>query len=271
MPEGHTIHRLARDLKPLLVGRPLGASSPQGRFDDGAAVLDGRVLRRIEPYGKHLFFDFEGGVLVHVHLGLYGKFTVQRHVDAPPAPPRGAVRLRLDTGAVTVDLNGPTDCSLVTRADRRAILARLGPDPIRPNADGTAALARIARSRAPIGTLLLDQAVIAGVGNVFRAEALFVTGINPHRAGLDLAGVEADALWTTITAMLRQGVRDGRIVTVDPAEVGFPSRRRVPRGEATYVYKRAHCLRCGSPISTVTLAARTCYFCAVDQPLPASP
>lgn len=71
--------------------------------------------------------------------------------------------------------------------------------------------------------------------------------------------------------MLRRGVRDGRIVTVDPAELGTRARSRIPRREATYVYKRAHCLRCGSTIQTITLAARACYFCPVDQPLALAP
>ena len=91
MPEGHTIHRLAKDHTPLLVGHPVALASPQGRFATGAEMLTGRVVRRIDPYGKHLFYDFEGGLLLHVHLGLYGKW--QGGVGPPPEP-RGALRLR---------------------------------------------------------------------------------------------------------------------------------------------------------------------------------
>ena len=82
MPEGHTIHRLAREHAPLLTGRPVSMSSPQGRFAEGAQLLSGRLLERVDPYGKHLFYAFSGDLLLHVHLGLYGSFT--RGSGAPP-------------------------------------------------------------------------------------------------------------------------------------------------------------------------------------------
>ena len=88
MPEGHTIHRLARDHTPLLVGRTVTASSPQGRFAQGAALLDGRRVERIDPYGKHLFYVFEGDALLHVHLGLYGSWTTSGlRAPSPPTIP----------------------------------------------------------------------------------------------------------------------------------------------------------------------------------------
>ena len=142
MPEGHTIHRLARDHRPLLVNRPVRATSPQGRFATGAEMLDGRVVEGVEPYGKHLFYVFEGDVLLHVHLGLYGSW-----VAAPlPAPePKGALRLRLTTGESWLDLRGPTACELFTPDDRDRVLARLGPDPLHKGADPDPAWRRICR------------------------------------------------------------------------------------------------------------------------------
>ena len=107
MPEGHTIHRLARDHRPLLVDRPVAASSPQGRFATGAEMLTGRVVEAVEPYGKHLFYVFEGDVLLHVHLGLYGSWVSGKQ---PPPEPRGALRLRLTTEDHWLDLRGPTGC-----------------------------------------------------------------------------------------------------------------------------------------------------------------
>src|SRR5215213_9077093 len=154
MPEGHTIHRLARLQTPLLAGHRVRVSSPQGRFAAGAAAVDGRTLARIEPYGKHLFYWFEGveapPVAVHVHLGLYGRYRVSQHDGDPPAPV-GAVRMRLSVPGTTIDLSGPSDCSLVDRGQHDVILARLGPDPIRRDARAERALARIGRSAAPIG------------------------------------------------------------------------------------------------------------------------
>jgi endonuclease VIII len=264
MPEGHTIHRIARDHGRLLAGRRLAVSSPQGRFE-AAALLDGRRLLGIEPCGKHLFYDWGDGQLVHVHLGLFGKYRVHRHGDAGPPEAVGAVRMRLSSAEVTVDLAGPTACHLVSPGDRDRILDRLGPDPLRPDADPKAFVERVVRSRAPVGGLLLDQSVVSGIGNVYRAEALFVHGIHPTRPGRTLDRAEAGALWDTLATMLRQGVADGRILTVTRAELGKP-RSRATRSEATYAYKQVRCRRCGTAIERFVLAARTCYACPTCQP-----
>lgn len=259
MPEGHTIHRIARDHRPILAGRVVSATSPQGRFDAGAARIDGCRLEGIEAYGKHLFYRWDDASVLHVHLGLFGKFRISRGAE-PPAP-GGAVRLRLRTEEAALDLSGPTDCSVGTEDDRDRIVARLGPDPLRSDADPERFHRRVARSRAPIGGLLLDQAVIAGVGNVYRAEALFVCGIDPRRPGHDVSAPERGALWDTITSMLRAGVRANRIVTVDRAELGLAPGARHRRGETTYAYKRRVCLRCANDISWFPLANRPCYAC----------
>jgi formamidopyrimidine-DNA glycosylase len=95
---------------------------------------------------------------------------------------------------------------------------------------------------------------------------LFVAGIHPLRPGRECAPEELDALWSIVQGMLRQGVKDGRIVTVDRAELGLAPNARIPRSEATYAYKRARCLRCGDLIQRITIANRTCYFCPTDQP-----
>ncbi len=161
MPEGHTIHRVARDHSKRYVGQSLTVMSPQGRFRAGARQLDGATLEQVEAYGKHLFYRWEGERLVHIHLGLYGKFRNHR---CPPPEPRGAVRLRVIGEGHAFDLNGPTACELISPVQRDKILARLGADPLRKVADVEAAWQRINHSRAAIGKLLLDQSVIAGVG-----------------------------------------------------------------------------------------------------------
>lgn len=264
MPEGHTIHRIAKDHTPLLVGMPVRVSSPQGRFEADAARIDGLVLENLEAYGKHLFYWWSNGEVGHVHLGLFGKFRVAKGPDAPD--PVGIVRMRLRTELATIDLAGPTDCTIGTRDDRTAILARLGPDPLRRDAKPDIAIERMAKSKQPLGALLLDQKVLAGIGNVYRAEALFVNGIHPSRPGNATDRVELQALWSTMVAMLRKGVKDNRIITVDPREVDLPKGRLLRRGEATYVYHRDRCLRCDTPVQTVALAGRPCYFCPTCQP-----
>jgi endonuclease-8 len=263
MPEGHTIHRIARDHAPLLVGAPVSVSSPQGRFAAGAALLDGALLERIEPYGKHLFYWWDNGLVGHVHLGLFGKFRV---TPGPVAPaPVGEVRMRMSTHHGTVDLAGPTDCSVGTIDDRDGIVARLGPDPLRRDAKRQLAIDRMQRSAQAVGTLLLDQRVLAGVGNVYRAEALFVNGIHPERPGRACTAEELGALWDTVRDMLRKGVRDNRIVTIDRRRYPIPA-GRARRGDTTYVYHREHCLRCGTPVATVRLGGRACYYCPSCQP-----
>jgi formamidopyrimidine-DNA glycosylase len=264
VPEGHTIHRLARRHTALLVGRPVRATSPQGRFEDGAQRLDGRVVQRIEAYGKHLFYRFDGDVRLHVHLGLYGGWTV----GAVPAPePRGALRLRLLAGQAWLDLRGPTACELWTPADQHALVARLGPDPLRRDADPALAWARVSRSRTAIGALLMDQSVLAGVGNVYRAEALFRAGLTPFRPGRDVPGAVWDGIWTDLVVLLRAGVRAGHIVTTARED---RDRRSGPArlGDRFYVYRRAGlpCRRCGTEVRTQVMVARNLYWCPVCQP-----
>lgn len=257
VPEGHTIHRLARDLGTDLAGRPVRVTSPQGRFADGAAALDGKVLLRTEAWGKHLLLWWRGGVGVHVHLGLFGRF---RRRPSPPPEPRGAVRMRLEAAEHTWDLSGPTVCALVGRRDRDALVARLGPDPLRDDADAKTFVAHLRASGRAVGAFLLDQSAVAGVGNVYRAEALFVTRIHPLRPGASLSAAEARSLWRTLVRQLADGVRLGRIVTIDPHRGGA-------QRERLWIYKRTSCRRCRGAVDTLMVAARRTWACPRCQPL----
>jgi len=267
MPEGHTIHRIARDHGKLLTGRPIRVSSPQGRFAADAERIDGATLDRIEAYGKHLFYWWSTGEIGHVHLGLFGKYRV---ITGEPPEPKGALRMRLQTivdgEPVTIDLRGPTACSVAPPDERAAIIARLGPDPLRRDAHPERAITKLTASRRATGDLLLDQSVIAGLGNIYRAEILFLHGIHPERPGRDCTVDEAASMWDMSVGMLRAGFKANRIVTVDRDEIGWPRGRRISRDEATYVYERAVCVRCGDDIRTVEVANRTCYYCPTDQP-----
>ncbi len=158
MPEGHTLHRLARDLTAAFGGRRVAVSSPQGRFAESAALVDGSVLLGAEAAGKHLFCELEGDHVVHVHLGLIGSFDVHAGVMDVPVPV-GQVRLRLATPDAYADLRGAIVCELVTPRARDEVVARLGPDPLRADADPARAWSRVSRSQRPVGDLLLDQEV----------------------------------------------------------------------------------------------------------------
>ncbi|WP_040490940.1 Fpg/Nei family DNA glycosylase [Ilumatobacter nonamiensis] len=264
MPEGHTIHRIARDHSKLLTGRPVHVWSPQGPFAPDAARVDGATLERIEPYGKHLFYHWSTGEIGHVHLGLFGKFKVFTDDDRPQ--PQGAIRMRLESDSATIDLSGPTACTIDDPSVRTGILARLGPDPIMRRANPQQMYDKISKSRRGIGDLLMDQSVVAGIGNVYRAEVLFACGIHPLRPGTDLDPAELELLWTTITRMLRRGVKDNRIVTMTRADSDVPRNRPIPRADATYAYKRDHCVRCGTEIQHLDIANRTSYHCPTCQP-----
>ena len=253
MPEGHTIHRLARHHRLALAGQRLAVSSPQGRFD--ADEVDGAVLEGTDAWGKHLFYEFEGERFVHVHLGIYGTFTEQ---PLPLPAPRPTTRMRLVGDTVAYDLVGPTTCRVVGPAERDAVVARLGPDPLRRDADPERAFRTLQRRRTPIGQALLDQTVVAGIGNVFRAEVLFVHGIHPLRPATAIDRPTWDELWATLVRMLQAGVRAGRIVTVPRAEQHG--------GMTRYVYRNEHCLRCGTPVQRWDLAGRWAYACPRCQP-----
>jgi endonuclease VIII len=270
VPEGHTIHRLALDHTKDLVGEALTVTSPQGRMADGAALVSGIPLKRVDPYGKHLFYLFgspkpDRATTIHVHLGLFGKFTRFR---TPAAVPRDTTRLRMAGSKWTVDLVGPTDCRIVTPDEEAVIRKRLGPDPLRDDADPQVAFERLRKRRIPIGEALLDQKVMAGVGNVYRAEALFVHGIHPSRPANEVTSWEFDALWITIVAMLRQGVKDKRIITVadDELDVFGTPRKKLRGKEAVYVYKKDRCLRCETEIDRWDMAGRWAYACPACQP-----
>jgi len=262
VPEGHTIHRLALDHVGLFGGHPVAASSPQGRFDAGAALIDGRVLTGTDAWGKHLFHDYDG-TLLHVHLGLYGSFR-QGHGAAPA--PRGAIRLRLVSDRAWAELRGATTCEVLTVDDQSRLLLRLGPDPLRPKADAEQVRSRLARSRAPLAAALMDQTVLAGVGNAYRAEILFRHRLDPFAPASTLSQPDFDLLWNDLVTLMRAGVKANRIVTT------LREHRDSPRGPASdadryYVYRRAAlpCRVCGTPVAVTEVATRRLYWCPTCQ------
>ena len=262
MPEGHTLHRLARLHQRRYAGSPVRLSSPQGRFAD-AALLDGLEFRRASAWGKHLFHHYEGGPIVHVHLGLYGTFTEK---PAPMPEPRGQVRMRIVGTGYGTDLRGPTACEVLDEGQVSAILARLGPDPLRSDADPAPAWVRISKSRRAIGALLMDQSVLAGVGNVYRSELLFRHGIDPYRPGREVDRGEFDAAWADLVELMKVGVRRGRIIVVRPEhDHGAPAYG--PKRPRTYVYRRTGepCRLCGTPIRTAGMEGRNLFWCPVCQ------
>lgn len=265
MPEGHVLHRLADELTAGFGGRQVRVSSPQGRFAEEALLLDETVLQRARARGKHLFIDFAQERVVHVHLGLIGTMVV-----GPPRPIVGQVRLRLATEDTVADLRGPQGCRLTDPGHRTALLARLGPDPLDPGAEPAHLLDRVARDQRPVAVVLLDQSVLSGVGNVYRAEVLFRLGIDPLTPASALSSADWSAIWRDLVALMAEGKRLGRIDTVRPEHapgaMGRPARRDDHGGEV-YVYRRSDlpCLVCGTPVRKRELAGRNLFWCPACQ------
>lgn len=272
MPEGHVIHRLARMLNEQFAGKTVAVSSPQGVFAGPAAALDGHELTRAHAWGKHLFIDFAGGLehVVHIHLGLIGQF---RFSAAGPEPLPGVVRLEISDGDRRAHLHGPQWCRLITDAETDAAVARLGADPLQPaGADRWESIAaKVQRSRRTVASLLMDQSLFAGVGNIYRAEVLFLHHIEPHTRGCDLDAATWQNIWDELRELMAAGERTGRIDTVredhTPAAMGRPPRKDDHGGEV-YVYRREglDCHVCQHPITAEVLEGRNLFWCPSCQP-----
>ena len=263
MPEGHTIHRLAREHNKLFGRRAVQAVSPQGKFTAGAGLIDGLTLELAEAHGKHLFHRYEPDLFLHVHLGLFGKW---RHGEGQAPAPVGQVRLVLQSEDTWGQLRGPTTCQVLDRLGRALILARLGPDPLRADADPELAWLRLSRSRVSIAALLMAQDVVSGIGNVYRAELLFRHRVPPLLPGRELDHGVWQEMWSDLSTLMRAGVRSGRIVTTEPAD-RFRRSGRASREDSHYVYRRHDlpCRICGTPVARAELAARNLYWCPVCQ------
>ncbi|GAA2918508.1 endonuclease-8 [Microbacterium keratanolyticum] len=330
MPEGHSVHRIARQFARNFVGKPVQASSPQGRFAEGAAVLNERTVEQVQAVGKQMFLEVEGDVWLRVHLGLYGAWdfsgeilvdptiaaangrmgqTNQRgtivddeilddagenslasigaprktrvHVrmseqttglqddDTWPPPVVGQVRLRLLTDITCADLRGPTACVLQTPEEMLASVAKLGPDPLVGDpAEGEERFVRaVAKKGTPIALLLMDQAVVSGIGNVYRAEMLFRARLNPHMPGKAVPQSVVREMWRDWVRLLSIGVETGQMMTMDDLNPDEYRAAMAHRDDRHWVYHRAGlpCRVCGTEIALEEIGARKLYWCPSCQ------
>lgn len=336
MPEGHSVHRIARQFALHYVGRTVAASSPQGRFAAGAAAIDGRVMTDARAVGKQMFLEFDNGLWLRVHLGIYGAWdfsgditadatiasaqgrmgqTNQRGTTVPssasgtvvgehedslssigaprrtrlrmaeqetlrqaqgaeaaetfPPEPIGAVRVRLLTDATCADLRGPTACDVLTPDEVQAVVAKLGPDPLVDS--GRKAEDRftstVLAKPTPICLLLMDQSVVAGIGNVYRAEMLFRARLNPHIPGRDLSEETVRALWKDWAKLLKIGVKTGQMMTMDGLSKSAYNGAMASRADRHWVYHRAGlpCRVCGTAILLEEIGGRKLYWCPSCQ------
>jgi formamidopyrimidine-DNA glycosylase len=323
VPEGHSVHRIARQFERNFVGETVSVSSPQGRFADGAAVIDGRVMTRAMAVGKQMFLEFEGDLWLRVHLGLYGAWdfagdilvdptiasangrmgqTNQRGTDpiyddagenslasigAPrktrvhvrmseqtrgladddaawPPPVVGQVRARLLTEQTCADLRGPTACAVETPTEMQKVLARLGPDPLvgDPVENEQRFVEAVGRRNVAIGQLLMDQSVVSGIGNVYRAEMLFRAGIDPHTPGKVIPEELVRGMWRDWVELLRIGVETGQMMTMDGLTGEAWRNAMASRDDRHWVYHRAGlpCRVCGTEILLEEMQSRKLYW-----------
>jgi endonuclease VIII len=351
MPEGHSVHRIARQFDRNFVGRAVAASSPQGRFVEGAEIISGRTATSVRAVGKQMFLEFDDALWLRIHLGMYGAWdfagevmvdptiasangrrahaprgsarrdsgersgrgegqTNQRgtalempvrdaagedsltsigaprrarvHVrmseqttgladegDAWPPPVVGQVRLRLLTDVTCADLRGPTACELQTPDEVAATIARLGPDPLVDDisAGGEQFTAVVGRKPTPIGQLLMDQSVVSGIGNVYRAELLFRARQNPHTPGRDVREDVVRELWRDWVDLLAIGVETGQMMTMDDLDPDAYRAAMAHRDDRHWVYHRAGlpCRVCGTAIVVEEMATRKLYWCPKCQ------
>jgi endonuclease-8 len=298
MPEGNEVHRWAERHTRAFVGKKMHVESPNGRTPD-AVVLEGRKLERVMAKGKHLGYVFGKDRILHVHLGRYGDWT---EGQMPLAEVKGALRLRMwpvgakarkdaqgpsarhawysnDDGTNStapeevdwLELRGASDCSVWTEEQWAALLERLGPDPLGDSSkdgdDPQPAFEKIGSARTPIGVLLMQQDVLAGIGNIYRAELLFRARLSPFVEGREVPLKTVKAIWKDAVPLLKAGMVDRRIVTTRARD--RPTKKTgVPlKEEVHYVYRRhgKPCFVCGTKVLRKDVAGRTLYWCPVCQ------
>src|SRR5690606_1327454 len=186
-----------------------------------------------------------------------------------PPPVVGQVRLRLLNETTCADLRGPTACALQTPDEMLATVAKLGPDPLVDDpAEGEERFVRIVRRKpTPIALLLMDQAVVSGIGNVYRAEMLYRARLNPHTPGRDVPEETVRELWRDWVRLLAIGVETGQMMTMDDLSPEQYRAAMASRDDRHWVYHRAGlpCRVCGTEIALEEIGARKLYWCPSCQ------
>ena len=252
MAEGDTILRAARRIEEAIGRQRIGAEAPNPRGRAaGIERLDGSGLDGVETHGKHLLLRF-GDLTLHSHLGMSGSWHVYRRGERWRKPRRSAwAVLRGDTSEA-VQFGGPTLKVVPAAAARRnPQLARLGPDILASELDPEVVVRSLRVSGGlALGDALLDQALVAGIGNIFKSEACFAARLDPWRPVADLSDEQLERVVRAAHELMRDAVDHGR--------------------QARAVYRRAGrpCLACGTPIRSRGQgdANRTTYWCPGCQP-----
>jgi endonuclease-8 len=278
MPEGDTIFRAARTLHRALAGKPVtGFESvlpPLNRIHEDAPVT-GRTIERVSSAGKHLLIHFSGDLVLRTHMRMNGSWHIYRAGERWQRPRRD-MRIVLSTAdfeavGFTIPVAEFIDGA---RLSKHADLRKLGPDVLSDTFD-TAKVVENLRSRptAQIAEALLNQRVLAGLGNVYKSEVLFMSGVNPFVQVKDLTDAQLSSVVETARRTLKVNVSEGLELMTTYGGLRRTTHRGAPT-ERLWVYGRAGlpCRRCGTSISVRKqgIDARLTYWCAQCQPRPSA-
>lgn len=278
MPEGDTIFRAARAMHRALAGHEVT------RFETAYAHLDrvnvdtpilGRTVTSVEAAGKHHLIAFSGDLILRTHMRMHGSWHLYRHGEKWWRSPR-SMRIRLDTAEwVAVAFAVPV-AEFITRKGLATTdaVAKLGPALLGRDFDRDEAVRRLmATEHQPIALSLLDQRVVAGIGNVYKSEVLFLSGVNPYTPASAIDKVTLERMLDVARALLLANVHDGTSAQIQTFRNLRRTRRSIDPRHNLWVYGRAGkpCRRCGTPIELrkMGVEARSTYWCGNCQPLTA--
>jgi endonuclease-8 len=282
MPEGDTIFRAARTLHRALAGKPVTRFESAYAHVTAVAVdhpVVGRTVERVEAAGKHLLVRFSGGLALRTHMRMNGSWHIYRPGERWQRP-RRAMRVLLETADfVAVAFDVPVaELQTEEALARDEALTRLGPDLLGPDFDEEEALRRLrARPERAIGEALLDQSAVAGAGNVYKSETLFLCAVSPFAPVSALDDEALRRLLAMVRRLMTLNVRESEPGAQPGAIVTYRGLRRTTHradpAEGLWVYSRGGrpCRRCGTRIvlDRQGVHARVTYFCPRCQPEPA--
>ncbi len=274
MPELPEAETIVRGLRPAIVGRTIRSTEvvhadvlrePKRRFAD---KVRGRRIVGVDRRGKNVLIELDADVFVAINLGMTGRLLpFPGRTPSRLRPHHPAVRLRFDSGGVLVfdDTRrfGTVEC--LSAAEWRERSGRMGPEPLDPSYSATALHGALGTSRSPIRSWLLDQRRVAGVGNIYANEALYLAGIHPQTEARRIRSGEAKALLDAIRRVLGDAIRAGGTTIRDYRNAEGEEGRYARR---LFVYDRAGqpCPRCGAEIRRIVFGGRSAFCCPSCQP-----
>ena len=275
MPELPEVETYVRELEPQLAGRRVvqaHVSWPRTVAEPSApefeSAIAGAVFERFGRRGKYMLLGLQDGRTLIVHLRMTGKFEV---LPAGTTPDKHVhVTMELDDGRRIHFQDTRKFGRIWLTGDANRVLAKLGPEPLGDDFTAEYLASRLAERKASVKAVILDQSVVAGVGNIYADEALYRARIHPARPGANLTSVEIENLRTAIVEILARAIelQGSTLGTSCLQNYSRPGGQPGGFQEEHYVFRRTGepCVRCGTPIERIVITQRGTHFCLVCQP-----